>query len=194
MNSKISDTATKLALLAGLFVASGAHAQAVVEKSQATIAERTYQILDKDLLKVSFEEGKATVSNASLTSIADFVKATNAESKVDRYLVAAWADKDFPAKGELSKAQRELAASRADHVKKALEAAGASKIDTFEMTKQPNWIQRAFGTETAAIKDKGPSVTASEKLLKEIGQRLRDSGGPRSVVVVAKFENEVLSH
>ncbi len=62
------------------------------------------------------------------------------------------------------------------------------------MTMQPNWIQRAFSTETAEIKDKGLSATHNQKLLKEIGQRLRDKGGPRTAIVVAKFKNEVLSY
>ena len=65
-------------------------------------------------------------------------------------------------------------------------------IDTYEMTKQPNWIQRAFSTDTAEVKNKGKTFTANDQLLKEIGRKLRSSGGPGTVVIVAKFKNEVL--
>lgn len=193
MKSTFPGVSTTIALLIGLGGAGGAYSEAVVEKAEIRIVEHIYQIFDKDMVKVTFDENSASLSDTSMTALADFVKATKDESKVERYLVAAWADKDFPAKGELSKAQRKLADTRADHIKKALGAAGATKIDTFEMTKQPNWIQRAFSTETAEIKDKGLSATYNQKLLKEVGQRLRDKGGPRTAIIVAKFKNEVLS-
>jgi hypothetical protein len=95
---------------------------------------------------------------------------------------------------KFEQAANKTGVSRADRIKSSLKAAGAANIDTFEMTKQPNWIQRAFSTETAEIKNKGLSVTHDEKLLKEIGQRLRSKGGPRTAIIVAKFKNEVLSH
>jgi hypothetical protein len=197
MKSKTTRTSITLALLAGCCGASGAsgaYAQAVVEKNEIRIVDQIYQILDQDMVKITFDEGSSTLSNSSMTAIADFVKATKDESKVERYLVASWSDKEFPTKGELSSSQRKLAASRAERIKSSLSAAGAAKIDTFEMTKQPNWIQRAFSTETAEIKNKGMSATHDEKLLKEIGQRLRNNGGPHTAVIIAKFKNEVLSH
>ena len=168
-------------------------AESTVKIGEVLTTESLFQILDKDLIKISFVDGSAVLSNESLTALADFAKATSSESKVDRYIVATWADQEYPASGELSRDQRSLADLRSKHIEKALGAAGAQKIHTFEMTKRPNWIQRAFSTETAEIKNKGRNTTRNERLLKEIGQRLRDKGGPRTAVVVARFKNEVSS-
>ena len=191
MTTQRNRTTTTIALTLGLIAANGAHAEAVVEKGQIRTEDHIYQILDKDLASIKFAEGSAVLADSDMANISAFVKATYNESKVDRYLVAAWADKDYPDKGELSTGQRKLAALRAAHIKDALTAAGAGKIDIFEMTKQPNWIQRAFGTETAEIKNKGANITSHQKLLKEIGTRLHDKGGAHMAVIVAKFKDEV---
>jgi hypothetical protein len=61
------------------------------------------------------------------------------------------------------------------------------------MTKQPNWIQRAFNTETAELKNKGSNYSENDRLSKEIGQRLHEKGGPDTAVIVARFKNEVAS-
>lgn len=180
-----------LLFLSVLFGFISTHADSTVKTGEIVVKQNVYQILDKDLIKISFKEGSAELTNESLTALADFTKATRNESKIDRYIVASWSDRNYPIRGEVSKDQRKLAELRADHIKGALAGAGAANVDTFEMTKRPNWIQRAFSTETAEIKDKGINLTANQRLLKEIGKRLRDEGGPSTAVVVAKFKNEV---
>jgi len=192
MKSNLKGIRATMALLIGLSGFSAVYGQAVVQKDELRVVNHIYQILDKDMVKVTFDANSSVLNDSSMKALADFVKATKDESKVERYLVAAWADQETPDKGMLSKVQRELAVNRSNHIKKALETSGAAKIDTFEMTKQPNWIQKAFSTETAEIKGKGVSLTDNDKLMKNIGLRLRQSGGPRTVVVIAKFKNQVL--
>jgi len=177
--------------LVGLLSVATVYAESEVKTGDTEITATRYNILDKDLLTIKFDEGSAVLSESSLTSLSDFAKATQGESKVDQYIVASWADQDYPAKGELSRSQRKLADLRAENIKKALETAGSGKIRTFEMTKTPNWIQRVFNTETAEIKEKGSNYTKNERLTKEIGQRLHDKGGPDTAVIVARFKNEV---
>jgi len=194
MKTNLPGITTTVALLVGLSGGNYAHGQTLIQRDEIRVIDRIYQILDKDMIKVTFDKNSAVLPESSMSGLADFVKATKDEAKVERYLVAAWADQETPAKGELSKAHRDLAAKRADHVKKALGASGALNVDTFEMTKQPNWIQKVFSTETAEIKGKGMTRTDDEKLMKSIGLRLRNAGGPNTVVIIAKFKNEVLSH
>ena len=179
------------ALIIGLGNVTSAYGESTVKKSEVVMVENVYEILDKDLIKISFAEDSSELSNQSLTALSDFAKATKGEAKIERYIVATWSDQNYPKTGEVSETQRKLAELRAVRIKDALGAAGAKKVDTFEMTKQPNWIQRVFSTETAEIKNKGMSSTANQRLLKEIGQKLRKNGGPHMAVVVAKFKNEV---
>lgn len=190
MKSTLPGITTKLALIVGLGGISPVYGQSVVPSGEVRVLDRMSHIFDRDMIKVSFGQNNAVLDGKSMAALADFVKATKDESKVERYLVAAWSDQETPLKGELTKAQRDLAAKRADHIKKALGASGATNVDTFEMTKQPNWIQKSFSTESAEVSGKGMSITDNDKLLKKIGLRLRSGGGPRTVVVIAKFKNE----
>ena len=175
----------------GIFSTTTSFSESVVESGQVIAAITQYQLLDKDLVQVKFIEGSATLSKSALDALSDFVKNTQGQASVNHFIVASWADQNYPAKGELSRTQRKLALLRSENIKKALEAAGSAKVKTFEMTKQPNWIQRAFNTESAELKRKGSSKTENERLLKEIGQRLHDKGGPTTAVVVARFTNEM---
>jgi hypothetical protein len=180
-----------MAFMMGLFSLSSAYAESEVKTGDVDISVKQYQILDKDLVTISFSEGSAALSSDSVKALSNFAKTTNGESKVDRYIVAAWADQGYPTKGELSRDQRKLADMRAENIKKALEASAKEKISTFEMTKKPNWIQRAFSTQSAEVKGKGLSVTNNERQLKEVGKRLEEKGGPSTAVIVAKFKSEV---
>jgi hypothetical protein len=171
-----------------------AGAETVVEKGQVDVQGDVYQVLDKDMTKVTFSSGSSTLPGAELATLSAFVQATKGEAKLDRFLVAAWGDKPYPEKGELSSGQRKLAEARATHIMKALQASGATTVDTFEMTKHPNWLQRVFSTETAEVKGKGMSTTHNERLLKELGERIRTKGGPGTAVIIAKFKNEAVAH
>ncbi len=193
MKSNLKSIITAFSLLIAVSGTNFALAQIMIEKQEARTVGPTYQAIAKDVLTIKFDENSDTLSDSSLTALSNFVKETGSVAKVDRYLVAAWADKDYPAKGKLSSGQRKLASNRADHIKKALEASGAANVDTFEMTQGPNWIQRALSTETAEIKGKGLSASENQKHLKETGQRFRNHGGPRTAVIIAKFKNEMSS-
>ena len=178
-------------LLVGLFSVTTAFADSEIKTGEIEVTARGYQILDKDLLTIKFDPGSAVLSDSSLTALADFAKITQGESPIDQYIIASWGDQDYPAKGELSQSQRNLADLRAKNIKKFLKTEASERIKTFEMTKQPDWIQRAFNTETAELKIKGSSRTQNERVYKEIGQRLHNKGVPDTAVIVARFKNEV---
>jgi hypothetical protein len=193
IKNNLRGIAATSALFAGLCGATGVYAQAVVETGTFIASDQFYRTIDKDMAKITFDKGSADLSNESFATLTDFVKKANSESKVDSFIVATWADEAYPTKGELSHKKRELAESRSENIKKGLSAKGITNVDFFEMTKRPNWFQRVFSTKTAEIKNKGSNSTPHERLLKEIGQKLREQGGPRTAVIVAKFKNEILS-
>ncbi len=166
-------------------------AESIVESEEVVVVENVYKIIDKDLIRNSFDKGSSELSDQSRSALVNFSKLTRKEANVDRFIVASWSDENYPSKGQLSSAQKKLAEMRAEHIKSALESTGKAEVDSFEMTKQPNWIQRVFSTETAEIKDQGLNMTSNQRLLKEIGKKLQDKGVPMSAVVVAKFKNEI---
>jgi hypothetical protein len=196
MNQKLQKRAPGVSIAAvALIVLLGiprAFAEAEVKTGDMIVHGTQDQILDKDLVTIKFDKGSAKLSEESRKELANFATSTQAEAKVDQYIVASWADQDYPAKGELSRSQRKLADLRAKNIKKVLAAsAGSEPIKTYEMTKQPNWIQRAFNTPTAELKDRGSKTGEKEPLTIQIGQRLHDEGGPNTAVIVARFKNEI---
>lgn len=182
---------TTILVLFGLLYSISAYTKSIVRSGEAVVIEDIYKILDKDLIKISFTKGSSELSDESRTALVNFSKSTRNEYKVDRFIIASWSDLNYPSKGELSAPQNELAELRAKHIKSALQSTGAEQVDSFIMTKRPNWIQRAFSTETAEIKNQGSNRTSNQRLLKSVGKKLKENGGPMSAVVVAKFTNEV---
>jgi hypothetical protein len=162
-----------------------------VRTERELVSVSQYKVIHGDLVTISFKEGSAALSDESMKAISDFAKNAKGQSTVDSYIVASWADRDYPAKGELSIGQRQLADSRSTNIKRALSASTSETIDTFQMTKQPNWIQRVFSTDAAELKGQDVDSKKNPSLMKDIGKRLQDSGGPRTAVIVAKFRNEV---
>jgi hypothetical protein len=78
-NSRASINASRrrvhvtLALVLGLISAQSAYASAVVKKGELVAVERVYQLLDKDLVTVTFDAGSGELSKESLGKLSDFV-------------------------------------------------------------------------------------------------------------------------
>lgn len=179
----------------GLFIWSApASSQVAIKKGNVYFQEAELQSISKDMIAINFAEGGATVSQSDAENLAQFVGNTQSQGKVKRYIVAAWSDQNYPETGRLSAEQRQLAAHRAKQIKGLLRIEGTAKIVTYEMTKQPNWIQQAFGTEAVQIKKGSPNPRVNQRLSQNIGERLRSLGGPHKAVVAVVFKDEVLSH
>lgn len=187
----------QLAATASLILGAGhAAGQATVKTGEGEIEVKLYEIVDKDMTAVKFDQGKATLGESERGTLKEFVSQMKDETKVDRFIVAAWSDQDYPAgeNAKLPEAAKKLAEERGEQVEKALKAAGAKDVSVYHMTERPNWIQRTFATKSAEIKGAAKSDMLADRLIEQIGAKLRSKGGPGQVVVVAKFKDEVLSH
>jgi hypothetical protein len=187
---EIKKGAMALTLILTFTGAGTSNAQKPMKTDEQIALDHGFRMLDKDLIAVTFEQGSAELSKDSLAKLNDFVKSTSAEAKVEKYIVAAWSDSAYPSKKDVSRVEEALAVARSMHIKEGLSASGADKVDAFQMTKEPNWIQRAFGTQATELKGQGWTATAYERVLKDMGEKLREKGGPRTAVVVVKFRND----
>ena len=187
----------KLTVLGLALVAGYAQAQTAapaVQVGEGRIQYKVYEILDKDMTSINFDNASNKLTAAELQKLSNFVATTKNEAKLDTILVAAWSDKDYPSTGKLSSAEQKLAGRRADAVKAALKKAGASSVSTYNMTERPNWLQKVFSTKTAEVKGGARTHALTNDVVESLGKRLRSDGGPGKVVVVAKFKDEVVSH
>lgn len=174
---------------------SSTTAPTVVKEAAGTIHYDIYDIIDKSSATVTFNQGKSDLSDAEKKKLQEFVTKMQAEAPVEKFVVAAWADADYPPTGEsLPKEAKKLADERAKKVEDALKQAGANKVDAYEMTKRPNWFQKAFSTETAEVKGAARHEPWTDEVMLKVGDKLRTKGGPGKVAVVARFKGTVSAH
>lgn len=106
--------------------------------------------------KISFEEGKADLKQSEIEQLREVVKQAKANGhKIDEIAVIAWADREYPAKGETAPNQQiKLAEERANKIKSFLKKElNVGDVDVYNMAKRPNSLQELFTTKTAKVKD-----------------------------------------
>ncbi len=154
-----------------------------------------FQVIEKSSEVVTFPAGKATLSTEEAGKLTAFVANMKALAPVERFTVATWSDKEYPAKGKsLGKADIKLAKYRNEAIKVSLDAAGAKDVEYFTMTARPNWFQRYLSTETAELKGSAKTKFLTNEAMERMGEKLRARGGPSKSVIVAVFEKNHVSH
>lgn len=160
------------------------------------VETKVYQLLDKNMTTIKFANRSDTLSEAEITRLRAFAKASKDEANLDQIVVAAWSDKEYPAARDenLEKSDRDLADKRAEAVKKVLKDAGAKDVDTYSFAEHPSWLSRIFNTEQAKLKGSGKVKDSEDRVIASLGKQLRAKGGPGSTVVILKHKDEVVSH
>lgn len=174
---------------------SGEDTPTIVEEAKGKIRVDIFEVIEKNSDAVTYDQGKSDLTDAEKKDLQAFVSKMQAQAPVEKFVVAAWADADYPASGEeLPKEARKLADERAKKVESALKEAGAEKVDAYEMTKRPNWFQKAFATESAEVKGGARQDMWTDDVMMKVGETLRAKGGPGKTVVVARFKGAVAAH
>jgi hypothetical protein len=169
--------------------------QTVVPKATVVSTYTIYDVIEKSSSTVDFEKGKSSLSDAQKAELATFLAEKKAQAAIDKLVVAAWSDQDYPPNGDkLGKGAIDLAQARADAVEQALQDAQADNVEVFLMTERPNWFQKVFATEGAEIKGKTKAEWLTNEEMVRAGERLRAKGGPGKVVVLVMFEGQVIAH
>lgn len=200
---KILRNTLALAALGALTLAPVARGADVVEMGKDTqnvkVTNESFVILDRDMTTVHFGKGADALSAGDQDALKQFVNTVGHEAKLDKLIVAAWSDQEYPTKGqELSKADHKLANERGAVIKKALKNDGAKDVTVYNMAEAPGWFAKEFNTTQSLVKGaasaKQEERSNKDALLTEIGQKLRQHGGPGTAVIIAKWKNEVVAH
>jgi len=182
--------------IAGLFGAAPMPASGDAAQKLEDTQTKIYELLDKDITTVKFNRDSAVLSDSEKSSLRSLVEAAKANKNIDRFIVAAWSDREYPASKDqkLSKTERDLAKNRMDTIQAFLKDVGAKDVDTYSFAEHPSWLARVFNTEQAQIKGAGKVKDEEERIVADIGKRLRDKGGPGTGVVVVKTKEEAAAH
>ena len=189
---KLSIVSIFLAASLGSLPMSQVSADTTVSAAVQDVKTRFYEIFGKDTVTVAFVSGSSVLSENERKNLMAAVAALRNDSRLSSAIVAAWSDKEYPAtKGQhLSKSDNHLADARNSVIKKSLSSLGVKSIETHTMAQHPSWIGKLFNTDDAKMKGEGVVNDSHDQLINEMGQVLRDKGGPGKAVVILRRSGE----
>lgn len=164
-------------------MAVAGEAEKLLERAQTEV----YDFIDKDITKIEFAEGSATLSEAEKIGLRALVKSVRDDSRVEGIVVAAWSDHHYPEVGKkLSDADVELADRRQRSVEAVLDELGIYNISTYSMAEHPSWIGKVFFTEESKVKKSIEGEEVEDRDAVALAATLQNRGGPSSAVVIVK--------
>jgi len=155
------------------------------QPTSGQIRTEVYKLIDKNAATINFQTGRAEITESDRANLKSIFEATQQEQGIDRIIIAAWSDQEYPATRDatLPSAARDLAKSRSDSLESALREIGARQIESYSMAEHPGWIARTFRTDEAHIKGQGEASATEDQMIQDIGKQLRERGGPGKAVV-----------
>lgn len=192
-------TSAKIALCFGIganFFAFNALAneegvKADMRKAEESVLTKTYDILDKNVLEISFKKGSANLSEGDRVKLRSLIKSAREEGKIDKVIVATYADKAYrdTANNTYTDAEKDLAEKRADNLEKVLDEIGAGDVDTYNMAEKPNWFEKNLKTDDATVKkavkgEQSEQKDSENQRLTAIGKALKKEGGASKAVII----------
>lgn len=177
-------------------LANESEMKADARKAEESVLSKAYDVLDKNVLEISFKKGSADLSEADRVKLRALVKGAREEGKIGKVIVASYADKAYrdTANNTYTDSEKKLAKKRADNLEKALEEIGARDIDTYNMAEKANWFEKNLELEDAKVKQaaKGgqpEQKDAEDRRLTAIGKTLKKEGGASKAVVIIEHTN-----
>jgi uncharacterized protein (DUF1800 family) len=136
--------------------------------------------------EIAFDEGKATLTDSAKKEISEFVKTAKDKGKIHEMKVAVWADREYPAKDtKASKADVSLADERAKNLKEYLKKELAvNNVNTYNMTKRPNEMQKFLRTQTAETKETMEKMGAAPSTSKDTGMFKQRAQSSKAVMMI----------
>ncbi len=135
---------------------------------------------------ISFAKGSAVLSEASRAQLRELVRTARARGDIEDIKVSVWSDREMTTTADLPRADRDLAARRADVIEDFLEdTLDTPSVETFSMATRANWLARMFNTNDAELKS---SFAKREYDVTEAQFALLRQGKASQAVVVIESE------
>jgi hypothetical protein len=138
--------------------------------------------------EVTFERGQAMISEDLKKEIREFVQKAQASGEIADVKVVAWSDSEYPAQGKKSsEADIKLAEKRAEEMTRYLNSElkiDRSDIDTFNMAKRPNALQKLVRTPSSKVKGTLEKKGAAPKTGQDMGLFDRKSQVSKAILMI----------
>ncbi|KHD89617.1 MAG: hypothetical protein OM95_02510 [Bdellovibrio sp. ArHS] len=136
--------------------------------------------------EISFDEGQAALNDSAKEEIRGLIKSAKESGKIDELKVAAWADREYPAKDtKASKSDIDLAKKRGENIKAFVKKELAvNDINTYNMTERPNALQKFFKTPTEKTKTALEQSGSAPKTQDETGFFGQKAKASKAVIMV----------
>ncbi|UXR63328.1 hypothetical protein EZJ49_09600 [Bdellovibrio bacteriovorus] len=140
----------------------------------------------KVVSEISFEEGKAILTDETKNDLREKVKEAQQQGKIDEMKVAVWADREYPAEGtKASKQDVTLANDRAKALKNFIkDELKVNSVNTYNMTERPNALQRFVRTDTAKTKTAMEERGAAPRTQDETGFFNQRAKASKAVIMI----------
>lgn len=164
------------------------NAPSTMEKVRTAI----YDVLDTDTVALGFSKGAATVDEGMKQKVRALLQAVKKNAQVDKIFLASWADQKLPAdsKQDLTEAEQDLAAQRAENLEKFLDAEGYDDVDVLNMARQASWMGKTLGTDDAQVKESMKGHAVSDGDMRALAKKLESKGGAGKLVVAVVRDTE----
>jgi hypothetical protein len=145
-----------------------------------------FELVDKESIKVNFKSGSAEVSVGEQNDLKALVAARQKKGPIARVIIAAWSDKDYPARKEeqLTAQDRSLALERGANLVSVLKGFGISNLETYSMAEYPAWISTTLTIKTSKAKGSNTNKDQDDARTQEIAKKLKNRGGKGKAVVL----------
>lgn len=177
------DSAVKEKVEAGIEEMSDLKDQALLHTETAM-----FDLLDKRGLTISFAAGQATLNAMDQRSIKALVKSLDGEGDITRVMVVSWPDKEVPLRMDESLPDEDirLAMERSSQVSKALNDAGLTSVDSYNMAENPGWLGQVFGSDDYDLKKsyRDNGTGDADEATARVAKLLREKGGASSTVIL----------
>lgn len=153
------------------------------EKNKMTSAKYYKKISENAVL--DFGMNSSTLTMADQEKLSNLVKKAKEKGEISKIEVAVWSDKEHPAKGDLSKSDRELAEMRANHIKDVLkkDLGHTRHVTVFNMAEGSSWVAKMFHTSEAELNSEF-AKRGKDSLKREDFQIIKREGAPSKAVVI----------
>lgn len=138
-----------------------------------------------------FGPGQAMLSDEDKNRMRNVIKRVHDQGKVSQVKVAVWSDKMHPNKGDLPKADQNLANQRTKQIEKFLkDEMDISRVKAFNMAENRNWLGKVFHYEESKLESALAKPDASQVTNNEF-RTIKEEGGPSKAVVIVEHEMQI---
>lgn len=162
-----------------LVLGGWAHANEPTNKAARAVGAQFNTVVD-------FDKQSSVLDTTDADKIRTLVEEAKKGGTLDKVMVAAWPDQEFPAANQkLPKTEVELAKLRAENIRDQVKRQlGVNDVEVYNMGESANWLARALNTGDAKLKKEFVRQGAAPMTQEQLGVFRTNAKAGKAVVMV----------